>query len=278
MPAPKVLLASASNLAPAAGPWLIFRAGDGAATLHDELGGVVPTQTLRSFANLSLCEHFAELVRPGAPLATGEYYTLSVSSDYGSDDRRFKATARAPETVERFLRVVLDHSLFDGELYEGGCAHPKFNGLHAKGFFQARVETDTPALVFVELSVADSSFDELSSGGASLDQGMASQFAVSNLAKAHVPQLDTTADCAHVVVRDSLDTVLFDRELCPEPGKGVEATNTVSLSEHLVRESSPAEDEGCSCRAPRGRSTTGAVTLLLGALLLRRWRGRRGSR
>lgn len=247
-------------------------------TLRTELGEEVPSETLRSFTDLSLCAWSFELIRPSAPLEAGAYYRLAIAGDQESDEREFKATERAPEIVERSLRVSLEHTVTDVEMSDAGCSHPKFNGLHAKGMLGAQVEADAPALLFLELSAADSSFGQLASASASLEQGIASRFALSNRARADIPQLDTTADCARVVVRDALDAVVFDQELCPEPGKGVEAIKTVSIPEHLVRESPAAEDQGCGCRAPRSNPAGLGALLLLGlGLLGRRLRTGTGS-
>lgn len=275
LPPPRVLLPSASNLAPAAGPWLVVHSGDATVTLRTELGEEVPSETLRTFTSPSLCAWTFDLVRPSVPLEAGGYYRLAIAEDQESDERELKATERAPEIVERSLRVSLEHTVLDEEL---GCAQPEIELKHTKGWFQAQVEADAPALLFLELSAVDSSFGQLVSGNVSLDQGIASRFALSNRARADIPQLDTTADCARVVVRDALDAVVFDQEICPEPGKGVEATKTVSIPEHLVRESPVAEDQGCGCRAPRSNPAGLGALLLLGlGLLGRRLRTGTGS-
>lgn len=274
-PPAQLLLPSATSLVPAAGPWLVLGPSDASLTLESDLGEPVELETVRTFQELSLCGWPFRLVRPKGPLEVGEYYRLAVATQDDSDERRFKATDRLPKTVERLLTVKVRHEIVDGEMNEAGCSHPKLNGLHAKGIFVGSAQTDAPALLFMEFSVADQTFGELSGGAVSLDQGSASRFALSTEARTDLPQLDTSAACARVVVRDALDAVVFDQELCPEPGKSVEKTETVSISEHLVRETSEPE-EGCGCRLRRTESpSAGALSLLLLALSARFRRGTR---
>ena len=268
-PKPTVLLPSATTLAPAAGPWLVLHEGDGVGSLRSELGDLVPLESMGSFDELSLCGRRFELLRPTTPLDTGLSYELSLVSGTVADSRKFRASSREPKLVERAVHLKIAHSVFDSEMSEASCADPKFNGLHAKGFFQASIELDAPALLFVELSATDTTFGQLVEGNATVGQGQSSAVALEARAVASLPQLDTTADCALLVIRDSRNDVVHDQELCPQPGETLESDHTLTVPEHLIRE--PGEEpEGCGCRVGRrDGSGLGAVFLLALAALRR---------
>lgn len=270
----RILLAAATNRAPLAGPWLVMHPGDAKASLEDELGTPQPGSVVRSYSLDSLCRFRLELLRPDVPLVADEWYRLSLVGPSGNDTRAFKASARPVKSVERLLKVSLENYVYDGVMSQAGCSHPKYDDLHFNGYFGARIETDAPALLFLEVSAADSTFGQIVEGWASIDEGESSPAAVTTTAHAAVVRLDTTAACARVVVRDALDVTVYDQELCPEPGKTLGSEQTVSVAEHLIRDP-PSEpiDDGCGCRArPSGQTGFASLGLLVLALLGRRRR------
>jgi len=266
----RILLPAATNLAPLAGPWLVMHPGDATTSLEDELGNALPASAARSYAADSLCGPRFELIVPDAPLIANGWYRLSLVGPSGNDTRAFKASERSARTLERKLTVSLE-SVVAETTFPTDCSNPKYDGLHSQGAFVARLEADAPALLFVSISATDSSFGELVAGGASLGPSESSAFAVTTAAEASVPRLDTTGSCARVVVRDALDVTVHDQELCPAPGKTLGSEQTVSVSEHLIREPPSAPiDDGCGCRTrPSGNPGAGLGFVLLLTLVAR---------
>jgi hypothetical protein len=274
----RVLLASASNLAPADGPWLVTHGPGVLASLVDEVGNDVPIEVVRTYSRGSLCDNPFELVRPVAPLDSGARYDLALFATSGPpalDSRKFKATTREPRQVERVISVKVERVVDPGPIDSGSCAPAKLDGQTQTGHFTATLSSDSPALMFLSLSVTDSAFGELGDSTPTLGTGSATKFAVTGMAETSVPELETSAPCAHVVVRDTEDVTLFDEQMCPDPGASVTLERTVTLAEHLVRE--PPEQDDSGCNVSRSRSRLPALTLLALtlSLLLRRQRGAR---
>lgn len=277
----RVLLPSASKLAPASGPWLVLRPPGEVPSLRTEKSVPVPIEIVRSFSALSLCPRSFALVRPVTPLEDGAFYQLVIGWSGGVHGQRFKATARAPKRVDRWLHVRLERKVVDLQMVDVDCAPTKLEPAHAKGHFVTTLEADAPALLFLEVSAEDTSFGSLAEGNATLSGDEASQLALSTSTKVSIPELDTTAACARVVVRDALDGVVYDQVLCPEPGKSLAADLPVSIPEHVIRAESPAEDSGCALGRERGHPFghgSTALSVLAMALWLSRKRRRSVSR
>lgn len=274
-PGNRVLLASNTTLAPAAGPWLVLYGSEATVRLTDELGAEWPTESVRRHRSLGLCTSTYDLVRPVTPLSEGALYRLELSSPDGleaTDQREFVATKREPRRVERTLALSLERVAKAGVMSGAGCGSPELEGEAVNGAFAARVDAGQPILLFVEVSVEDSKHGVLAESRPSIDQGPSSTQTVSAVASASVPELVTSAACARVVVRDALDATVYDKELCPKPGETLEESLSVEMPEHLVREHPDEVDEGCSCShvGSRGSVGSGLWLLVLAALGLGR--------
>jgi MYXO-CTERM domain-containing protein len=275
---PTVLLASASGLSPATGPWLLFHRGDAEARLTTDRGEEVPLSPVRAYDAWSICSARFELVRPISPLESGRRYRLALSSERTTSERPFTATSEEPRVLDLRLKVKVRRQILPGEIAGGGCWPNEVVGKPAKGRFEASLETDAPALLFLELGARDELLGSLVDSTPMLGRGTYSDFELMTFAEAEVPELETTEACVRVAVRDWRDTTHFDAELCPAPGETLESEQEIRVPEHLVREPvEPAEEEGCGCRvagtprAPAG----GPLALLL--VLVRAVRRRRAT-
>ena len=261
-PGNHVLLPSATKWAPVGGPWLVVHGEEVTPRLLDDQGQEWLVESARRYDALGLCPRSFELLRPTAPIPDGMRYSLELVSPGGAelwDKRTFIATSDVPRMVKRELSVKLERMEAPGVVTDGGCSSPELIGETQKGVFAASVSANAATLLFLEVSAEDTKHGTLTDGNASVGPGSSSEYALIDTVTASVPELTTTASCAHVVVRDALDATVYDQTLCPDAGASVEETLSVTLPEHLIREAPKTEPSDCSVASP------GAAERRLGA-------------
>lgn len=266
-PGNHVLLPSATTLAPVGGPWLVLHEPDATVRLTDELGQEVPIESARTIESL-VCVFTFDLYRPKGTIQEGALFTLEASSPgAASDSRDFVASSRSPRQVKRTLAIQLERTSHP-EVLSNYYAEP-LEGEQANGYFLALVTADSPTLMFLELSVADTKLGSIVEGSASLESSASSLHALSTRVSATVPELVTSSGCAKVVIRDPFDAVVYDKELCPKVGEKLEESVTAELAEHLLREDPEQEEGDCSCSSVGSRREIApGIWLLLAAAAL----------
>ena len=265
----RVLLPSATKWAPVGGPWLIVHGEETTARLLDDHGQEWAVETARRYDASSLCARTFELLRPTAPIPDGMRYTLELAAAASaklSDSRTFVATGDLPRSVKRELTVKLERVLAPGTMSDAGCSPSELNGETAKGIFFASVSADLPTLLFLELSADDTKHGALVDGNASIGPGTSSSYALAKSVTAEIPELSTTAVCARVVIRDALDGAVYDQKLCPDAGASVEESLSVTVPEHLIRETTESEPSDCATSSPGANARPLRAWILLVAL------------
>lgn len=243
---------------------------------------------------LGLCASSVVVLRPSAPLTSGETYTVRPADPRTSGalyttekSRSFRVSSTAVEFRTRTFTVsTVEEHIASFVSSSASCADPMHDGQLVTSYATITVQADAPALFLLAVTIDDPGVGRYSDVDPSLGaaEGADWEFELHDSAMVKVPLLERSSRCLGVEVYDWTGALLVTEAACVEPGEVRDRVHSVKVAVSPLESGASYDDgdaSGCGCAIPQNPTSKGWWAWLLLALFVRRGRGPRpawGSR